>query len=53
MKRTRVQHWLRCAARIGMLALAGLGLLFSEGLAQTDHPVTYAKDVAPILQANC
>ena len=56
MKRTRVQHSLRCAVSavsVGVLALAGLGLLTSEGLAQTDDLVTYAKDVAPILQANC
>ena len=53
MKRTRVQHSLRCAVSVGVLALAGLGLLTSEGLAQTDDPVTYAKDVAPIIQANC
>ena len=69
MKRTKVQHWLRYSVRVGMPALAGLGLLSSEGLAlsggqpanpamfaavqQTDDPVTYAKDVAPLIQANC
>ena len=37
-----------------MPALAGLALLSSEGLGQqTDDPVTYAKDVAPLIQANC
>ena len=68
--RTRVQHWLRCSVRVGMPALAGLGLLSSEGLALSggqpanpavfaavqqmmDDPVTYAKDVAPLIQANC
>ncbi len=67
MKQTRVQDWLRRVA--GGAALAGLGLLPSEGMAlsvgqigrpevpaaaqRTDDPVTYAKDVAPILQANC
>ena len=54
MKRMRVRHWLRCSVRVGMPALAGLGLLSSDGPGQqTDDPVTYAKDVAPLIQANC
>jgi hypothetical protein len=66
MKRTRVQNWLRCTVRVGLPALAGLGLMSSEGLAlsgenlavfdavqQAGDPVTYAKDVAPLIQASC
>ena len=54
MKRTAIQRWLWSTLGAGMPALAGIGLLASEGLAQqVGDALTYAEDIAPLIQENC
>ena len=59
MKTTELQRGPRRSCRVGLLAFVGVALLLFPGLVAgqdgvtTGEAVTFAKDVAPILQANC
>ena len=59
MKTTELPHGPRRSYEMALPAFVGVALLFFPGLVAgqdgvpTGEAVTFAKDVAPILQANC